>query len=780
MRTKNLHIILFTFLALWIFSSCSSTKYVPDGSYLLDDVSLVSDNKQVKPSDLEAYLRQTPNNRWFNLFKTQLHVYSLSGRDSTNWINKALRRLGDPPVIYSAQETERSRQELEKAVRNMGYMRATVRTDLKTKGKKAGLSYSIRSGKPYKVSSVDYEVKDSIIWNLMQGVEDATLLREGMDFDVKVLDQERERIATVLQDNGYYRFNKEYVTYRADTVRGTYQVGLTLKVNPPQASGDSLVSHRQYKLDKIRFLTDYDALSSLQTGLGQSGGKLDSIEFDSMKALFEDRLLLRPSVLSGNMRLKSGDLYNGSLLQESFQNFARLNVLKYTNISLKEREGQNASPTDTLLLDADVMLTKGKLQNISFEVEGTNSAGDLGAAASVGYQHRNLFHGSETFSLKLRGAYEAVSGLQGDYTGSSYTELSTEAGLSFPRILAPFLSHEAKERTRANTNLSLSYNFQIRPEFTRNLASFSWNYTWQTRDALRRHQFDLLDVNYLYVPRISETFRKKYLDHKDNYILKYNFEDRLIVRMGYTYVMGNAKRGILGSGQNSRSSYTLRLSFESAGNLLYAMSNLLKVDKNTDGEYQVLGIPYAQYLKGDADFAKNINLDTRNSIAYHVGVGIAYPYGNASLVPFEKRYFSGGANSVRGWSVRSLGPGCYEGDGNFLNQTGDIKLDASIELRSQLFWKISGAAFVDAGNIWTIRDYKDQPGGVFRLNKFYKQIAMAYGLGLRMDLDFFILRFDFGMKAVNPTIPSGRGHYPVFHPRLSRDLTFHFAVGYPF
>ena len=186
----------------------------------------------------------------------------------------------------------------------------------------------------------------------------------------------------------------------------------------------------------------------------------------------------------------------------------------------------------------------------------------------------------------------------------------------------------------------------------------------------------------------------------------------------------------------------------------------------------MLGIPYAQYLKGEFDFAKNIRIDHRNSFAFHVGLGIAVPYGNAKTIPFEKQYFSGGANSVRGWAVRDLGPGSFSGNGNLLDQSGDIKLDASIEYRSKLFWKFQGAVFVDAGNIWTIRNYANQPGGVFKFDKFYKQIAVAYGLGLRLDLDFFILRFDGGMKAVNPAFETKKEHFPIIHPKCVSQNTY--------
>ena len=297
--------------------------------------------------------------------------------------------------------------------------------------------------------------------------------------------------------------------------------------------------------------------------------------------------------------------------------------------------------------------------------------------------------------------------------------------------------------------MGCNYNYQIRPEFTRIVASAGWSYKWGVQQRRSQHRIDLLDINYLYMPSIDSLFREKYLEKDENYILKYNYEDRFIVRTGYSYIYNSAGKALMNN-SGIGNSYTIRFNFESAGNLLYAVAKLGGMKKNASGEYTLLNIPFAQYLKGDFDFAKNLVIDNRNSLAFHFGAGIAIPYGNATMLPFEKRYFSGGANSVRGWSVRDLGPGSFPGDNNFMNQSGDIKLDASIEYRTRLFWKFRGALFVDAGNIWTIRDYKDQPGGQFEFDKFYKQIAVAYGLGLRLDLDFFVLRFDGGMKAVNP------------------------------
>lgn len=757
---------------VFLLASCSATKYVPEGSYLLDEVRIQTDNKEIKPSNLAMYVRQNPNSKWFSLMKTQLYVYNWSGKDSTRWINRTLRRLGDVPVIYSTEETNRSSEEMTKAIQNMGYMGATVEPISQSKKKKMKLIYKVSSGKPYKIRSLKYDIQDDKIMEYMRRDSASTYLSEGMYFDVNKLDAERQRITDNLLHNGYYKFNKEYISYTADTVRNTYLVDLTLHLAPyKQRDDDVAQKHRQYYINKVNFITDYNVLESSALSSIEIN---DSVHYKEFPIYYKDKLYLRPKVLTNNLRIVPGTLYNEQDVQRTYSNFGRLQALKYTNIRFFETQ-----IGDTSKLNAYVMLTKSKHQSVSFGLDGTNSAGDLGAAASVSFQNRNIFRGSETFMIKLRGAYEAVSGLQGGYNHEDYTELGAEATINFPRFLFPFLSNDFKRKIRATTEFGVQYNYQIRPEFSRIVTSANWSYKWGFQSRYSQHRIDLLDINYLYMPTISKEFREKYLDKEQNAILKYNYEDRLIVRTGYSYTYNSAGQALMNN-TIIGNSYSVRFNFESAGNLLYAIAEMTNKKKNDSGEYALLNIPFAQYIKGDFDFAKNIVIDNRNSVAFHIGAGIAVPYGNATLVPFEKRYFSGGANSVRGWSVRDLGPGAFSGDGNFLNQSGDLKLDASIEYRTRLFWKLRGAVFVDAGNIWTLREYESQPGGKFELNKFYKQIAVAYGLGLRMDLDFFVLRFDGGMKAINPVYENKKERFPIIHPKFSRDFAFHFAVGYPF
>lgn len=754
-------------------ASCSSTKYVPDGSYLLDEARIQTDTKGIKPSNLSIYVRQKPNAKWFSLIKTQLYVYNWSGRDSTRWINRTLRKLGDAPVIYSDKETNRTSEEMTKAIQNMGYMGAMVEPVRQVKKKKLKLVYKVTAGKPYKVRTLKYDIQDDKIGEYMQQDSVATLLSEDMYFDVNILDAERQRITNYLLQNGYYKFNKDYISYTADTVRNTYLVDLTLHLAPYRLPNEEKTqSHHQYTINKVNFITDYNVLESSALSSVEVN---DSLHYKGFPIYYKDKLYLRPKVLTNNLRITPGTLFNEQDVQRTYSNFGRLQALKYTNIRFFETQQE-----DSTKLNAYVLLTKSKHQSVSFEIEGTNSAGDLGAAASVSFQHRNLFKGSETFMFKVRGAFEAVSALQGSGAhNQNYTELGAETTINFPRFMFPFLSNDFKRRIRATTEFGLQYSYQMRPEFTRIVASAGWSYKWGVQRQRSQHRIDLLDINYLYMPWIDPTFKENYLEKDENYILRYNYDDRLIVRTGYSYTYNSAGQALMNNSVMGNS-YTIRFNFESAGNLLYAAAQIARMKKNEKDEYTLLNIPFAQYLKGDFDFAKNVVIDNRNSLAFHFGAGIAIPYGNATIIPFEKRYFSGGANSVRGWSVRNLGPGSFPGDGNFLNQSGDIKLDASIEYRTRLFWKFRGAIFVDAGNIWTLRDYKDQPGGKFKFNEFYKQIAVAYGLGLRMDLDFFVLRFDAGMKAIDPVYKKGKGRYPIIHPDFGRDLTFHFAVGYPF
>lgn len=747
---------------------CSVSKFVPEGKYLLDEVHISSDNKEIKSSEMYSYVRQKPNSKWFSLVKLPMYIYCSSGKDSTKWINKILRKMGDAPRIYDARVAEETRMQILGAVQNKGYLGAQVSLEEKIKKNKLDTYYRISSGKPYIISSIDYNVEDYVIRDLLMNDSIHSGLKVGERFDVNQLEEERNKITQFLLNRGYYRFNKDYITFQADTVNGTYRIDLTMNIglnNMPNSSETSL--HRQYSIRNVNYLMDVDFSPN-------NGVNLDTMSYGGINILYDKKLFLRPGVIDSHNRIVSGKLYSNRDVMSTYSSLSRLGILKYSNIRFVEH-----LENDSTYLDAFVSLSKNKNKMLSFQVEGTNSAGDLGAAASVTYTHRNLFKGSETFTIKVRGAYEAVTGLEG-YANNNYTEYGVESSLDFPEFMFPFLTSDFKKRVNAKSEVSIKYNWQIRPEFERTLASAAWSYRWNS-GRRANHRLDVLDINYIYMPYRSNTFIE-YLNYMDevNPLLRYSYEDLFIVRLGYTYTYNSA--GVTTQQTAKKSSYSIRFNIEESGNLIYGFSKLIH-KKPSDGEsFRMGNISFAQYVKTDFDFAKNIMIDDRNSFVFHIATGVAIPYGNSKSLPFEKLYFSGGANSVRGWSVRSLGPGRYHGNSgslDYVNHTGDIKLDLNVEYRTHLFWKLNGAAFIDAGNVWTLKSRYSDDTGQFAFNRFYKEIAVSYGLGVRFDLDFLILRFDGGMKAINP-MESGADRFPVIRPDFSRDFAFHFAVGYPF
>ena len=738
-------------LAGVLLASCSGTKFVSDGYSMLNKVEVKKDEgyPELSTSKYKSYVRQRGNQRWFSAVKVPLGIYSMAGRDTTQWLNRTLKAMGEAPVIFDTLKAQQSCNDLAALLRNEGYLGGTVDMYLKQKKKKVvDATYVLHPGVAYTVHSLNYDIQARRIDSLLrlsgmlnprhEDGKSIEVLETGGRFDVAKLDAERKRITDFLVNNGYYKFNKDYITYRADTVSGVPKVDLTLVLRRFLVSRDSLGPHPVYTVRSVNYM---------------SGDPEDN------------NIHLRRNVLRNNTFVRIGKPYSAKDLQSTYNRFGRLQAIKYTNITFAE-------DAESKTLDCNIQLSTNEPHSISFQPEGTNTAGDLGAAAALTYQHRNLFRGSEMLSLELRGAYENIKGLEG-YSNQDFLEYSVEAKLQFPRFIAPFVSLPFIQRTNASSEVSLMYDLQNRPEYHRRVLSLAWKYKWNYTNHHDRYWIDLLDLNYVFMPWISDTFRKDYLedDTNRNAILRYNYENLFIMKFGLGWAYNNSEHAI-------------KVAVETAGNVLDLFAKTFDMGKKEDGYTKIFNIAYAQYVKADFEYTKYIRFDYDNQLVLHAGLGIAYPYGNSKIQPFEKRYFSGGANSVRGWSVRGLGPGRFAGKNgtiDFINQTGDMKLDLNMEYRARLFWKFTGALFVDAGNIWTIRNYTDQPGGQFKFDRFWEEIAVAYGLGLRLNFDFFILRFDFGMKAVNPAYKEqGSTHYPIFNPRLSRDLTFHFAVGLPF
>lgn len=724
-----------------LLASCSVQRYVPEGEYLLESVHIKSEDNKLDKTQFQGYIQQHPNSRWFSILPVPMMPYMLSGVDTTRRYNRFMHKIGQAPVIYNARKAEQTRMDIEAAVRNMGYLRTTVDLAQKNKRKKTKITYEIHPAERYHVSELNRYVANDTIALLLAKNEKNSPMKVGMPFDVNQLDQERSRISNLLRNQGYYRFNKENIHFRADTTGGPKDVLLAEWVETQ--------GQRTYRVGNVSYLTD---------------------------SIFGHRSV-RLNVLKAKTHLMSKSLLRERDIQKTYSALSAMGAVMSSNIQLAP------SPQDSTIMDATIVVSTVKPHSFAFEIEGTNSAGDLGAAVSLGYQNRNLMRGSELLNLKIRGAYEAIHGLSG-YEDQDYIEYGAEASLAFPDLKVPFLSRDIRRRMVGTSEVSLMYGSQDRPEFHRRVVTGTWRYRWHTDGRRRQHRVDLMDLNYVFMPWISNTFRQDYLENETsrNAILRYNYENLFIMKFGYQLNLSSQSLNS-STGSYGTNAWSLRLNMECAGNLLYGITNLFQTAPNSDGYYSVFNIAYAQYAKGDLDFTKSFALNSDNSLAIHFGLGVAYPYGNSTVLPYEKRYFSGGANSVRGWSVRELGPGTFRGsDGrvDFIRQTGDIKLDMNLEYRTHLFWLVDGAAFIDAGNIWTLRSYAEQPGGQFRFNRFWKEIAVAYGLGFRLNFNYFILRLDGGMKAVNPAFTDSKHHYPITRPNFKRDFALHFAVGLPF
>lgn len=756
-------------LVMLLVTACSVTKFVPEGKMLLNSVNIVSHHNKDMAIKAQSYIRQRPNSRLFSLVRMPLYTYSLAGHDSTKWINRVLQRIGEEPVIFSEEHAERTRQNIEQMLRNEGFLHATVDMELRSeKEKRMDVYLFLNEQERFVIDKISHEIDDTMLRNIIDKNADKTLLTSGMLFSVDKLESERRRIVSLLRENGYYRFQKDYITFVADTARHSRIINLKMKILPFKASPQHAAgSHPRYMINSISYVCD--------AGMRLNDNVLalcDTLHYKNNCIYHKNGVFFRPNVFLENTFVKKGGLYSQNDVDKTYNSFSQLSALRYASVRMVES-------ADSSLLDCYIMLERNKRCSVSFELEGTNTAGDLGAAASVTFTDKNLFKGSEMLSLRLFGAYEAISGLSG-YTRDSYYEYGAELSLRlFGGVFSSLLPFNEKLQ-KSSTLLSLKFDSQERPEFDRQILSGSWSYIW-SKSPQTMHKLDIMDINYIYVPWISDTFKKEYLDSISNRhsILKYNYENLLITKLGYSYSYNSSHKT---GADNANMTFAIRTNIECSGNLLRGMNKLFGGHKNSDGQYTFMNIAYAQYVKGDIDFTTNIRMDDRNSLLFHMGLGVAYPYGNSGILPFEKRYFAGGANSLRGWTVRGLGPGRYKSkDSNidFINQSGDMKLDFSVEFRTRLFWKLHSAIFIDAGNIWTLRYYDEQPEGQFDINNFYKDIAFSYGMGLRFEFDLFVFRLDAGMKAVNPAY-RGKDKYPLLKPDIGRDFALHFAIGYPF
>lgn len=773
LRNKYLSVKPFIFFVGVLFlASCSSTRFVPEGKYLLNRISVKVDDNKLKREELKTHIKQKENLRILGVFKFHLWVYNLSSAKKENdW----LKRIGEAPVLYDEFQTTRSRTQLLIFLKNKGYYNADVidTVIIGNNKKKLSLIYDIRAGQPYRINKYFYSIKDPNLSNVLLSDSVNRLIKTNDVFDLDVLNAERKRLSQFLKNRGYFNFTEECISFQADTSFFNFRVNLTLNVDDAHLKNDEreIVEHQKYKIRNYLINPSYKP-----AGLSgsQSVQSFDTLVNKDYIFIYQGKLKYKPEVFYNLNRLKDSTYYSLQNAEKTYRALNRLKQFSLINIGFTETYllDQDSVP----LLDCSMHLSPLPRQNISAEVEGTNSSGNLGVAGNLNFQHRNVFAGAEVFDFQLRVASERQQISDSIYNTQEY---GFESNLTIPKFLSFIKAKHLFTFQIPETKFTIGYNYQNRPDYTRTISNLKFGYNWKSTNY-RFHTLNVVDLNYVHLYNQNTAFINSI---KDLYI-KSSFTDHLISASNYSWMYNTQN-------VNKREDYKYyKFNIESAGNLLSLYSRLISKDKTsvldsvtnlTSSYYQILNTRFAQYIKGDFEYRYGHVIDKLSSIVGRAFIGVGVPFGNFNVLPFEKKYFTGGANGIRAWQVRSLGPGSYKAPSDiYPNQSSDIKLESNLEYRFNLFWIMEGALFLDAGNVWAI-NYKDnREGSVFKIDGFYKQIAVGSGFGVRFDFTYFLFRLDLGMKMRDPSLPSGKRFIPGNYPITGDHFNLSFAIGYPF
>ncbi len=764
---------LYLLIILLLFSySCRTTKYVPENEYLLNKYELKGDVRQINKDELSIYVKQKPNKRVVWL-KFHLGVYSLSKIGKENWINRMFRTIGEEPVIYDKFQTEKTVSQLELYMISKGYYNAEVTDSVEIvgrNGKKVDVTYYIRKNEPYLLRKINYSFEDTSLRTTVLKDTSNSTIHSGDLFNVDVLSSERERIEILLKNQGYFYFSKEFVYYEADTSVADHKVDLTLIVKKYRIYNEdgtyTELPHPRLRIRNVYINTNYNPREVLAKNESYLSS-LDTLALDSIYIIFPGRENIHPSVVMQSNYVLPGDLYNLTNYERSYRNLTSLKIFRLVSIDFSQVGKIEADHTGEL--DCNIMLTPQTLQSYTVELEGTNSSGNIGAAGNLIYQHRNLFRGAENFDLRIKGALETLKENYSSNLGNMI-EFGAELRYSIPKFLLPFKTDQFIKKYNPRTSFSMAYNYQRRPEYTRTLANVSFGYNWKGNRYLT-HIVNPIELNLVKIPYKSPEF----MDWLEGKYVYYSYQQHLVTLTSYSLIFNNQNI------QKNRDFIYVRINVEQAGNLLYTIYRLggIQADKP---EYKLFNNVYSQYVRGDFDVRFYNIFDEKTSLVYRFFAGAGLPFENSAALPFEKKYFAGGANGIRAWQVRNLGPGSYSEVQNtqYPNQTADIKLEGNVEYRFKLFWLINGALFVDAGNIWAITKNDERPGALFKLDQFYRDIAVGTGFGTRFDFSFFIFRLDLGMKLRDPARKEG-DKWIIGNQKLGRsDFTLNIGIGYPF
>ncbi len=794
---------------LLFLCACSGTKNLPENAYLLKTNEIViKDNSlinrvavaKIKPvkqlnekinteifakltDELIPLVKQKPNRLLVGFIPFHLAVYDLANKGrETKWKNWIKNTIGEEPVIYDSILTRKTKEQIVLYLNNKGYYKASVTDSVKlSNNRTATVKYIVTPEKPYTIRNIAFEINDHGLEPMVMNIEKASLLKQGENYDAEMLRRERERLAEAIKNEGYYSFSKEYIYFEVDSALGSDQVDILMGLNRiNEHAQDTLIkpeAHEPFYIGKVSVLSDYNPKILQDT----SAKKTES--YKGLDVVFGGKLMTKPSTLYRNIFVRTGTLFESRNIDLTYKRISELSIYKFTNIRFKDAGRDSLGHR---ILDGSILLTPSYRSSFSQSIEGySTGAGNPGFGYNISYRNKNTFRGAEIFEIKLNGGFEEMKSQASDSTNAITDKLqvvntiriSPEVSLLFPRFLVPWKTASGRD-TRPRTTLSSSYNFQQTPDFVRTVANISYGYSWNKTNTKRwivnPAEVNLVDIRNMSQDKINSL-------SKQSLAVRNTYNPHFIPSGRYSYIINT---------QNPQAKHNFsyfRLTLEAAGNALFGATKLINaINKTPDRTYAFpdKNTDFSQYLRPDMDFRKYWILNQNNTLVYHLGSGIGFPYGNSKVMPFEKSFIAGGANDMRGWRIGELGPGSFSKDSITYDRIGDFKLITNLEYRFNLIKYFQSAVFIDAGNIWT-KDYNaTQPGSQLTKEKILKDFAIDAGPGLRLDLSFFVIRLDYGIQIKNPGNLSNEQWLTLIHSHVAEQVQrhgrFQFGVGYAF
>lgn len=759
--------------------SCGVTSSLSDGEYLLTKVDVKVDKSVPRKERIivekDRYIRQLPNKRILG-FYFHVWVYQNANHTKNERINKFMRKIGEPPVLIDTALTERSVQNLQTYLHTRGYFSSDVECDIDTstfRRHRAKIKYTITQGPATRIDSISYNFRDSSLRDIILADTVSSLIVRGDIFDESVLEEERNRIATLLNNNGYYDFTANSISYEVDTLGRGLNASVCMVVSP-QLVGYNAQSepiwenHNIYRIRNIDVYPTYDPMYRSTSGFAKDA-KIDTTIFNGLNIIRDLNApsQLRSIVLRRNIMLYPNQIYNAQRVWSTQKELVSLGFFRSSKIAFSPVT--DSTTLGNRYIDCNIYAAPALKQSMKVEVEASSTSTFHGLSFTLGYSNRNMFRAAESFDVSTRFGFEWMRAR--DVAKRSAQEIGVTAGLSFPRFLVPFRITLGPNIAKPRTRLEFAFDYQNRPYYSRNIFTARWAYSWQQGN---RASWVLrpVDINWINVQSINETFLKD----MDNQYLKTSFESQLNAGLSLSWIYNTQRSDF------DENVTIIRANVESVGNTLQLLTTAFGEHATGEDYNKILGVRFAQYVRGEASVSHKFDLGGKMAIASRFFSGVGVTYGNSKdrSIPFDRMFYCGGANSMRGWVPRTLGPGNKpELKGvTYPSQVGDVRLEANIEYRFPLWWILNGAIFFDVGNVWYLRDTEDSnPEEVFHFNSFYKQLGFNTGLGIRLDLSYVILRFDLGMQLHNPDRPENQRWIKNFH---WSNTALNFSVGYPF